>query len=118
MRLPDFMVPSRADTPAFGMVLLASAALLGVFAASGNNDAPRVHPAASDDEYGWDCRVQGDRTCGSDVTWQDPGTYPAPDGGTYRVVLVTPYTACLQAAGIPGPSGFDPGVCEQLKEKR
>lgn len=113
-----------AGRPPSRLALNITAASLGVTwlvlaAIVWRSDAPTRpdvrRTAASDDEYGFDCRIAGNRTCGSDVTWQAPGVYPAPDGGTYTVVLVTPYMACLAAGNIPGPSGFAAKVCEPLR---
>lgn len=112
MRLPDFMDPTRARSAAFGLaVLTISGAALGALwlAADHAPHRPAVHVGSTPD-----CRTDGDRTCGSNVTWQEPGTYPAPDGGTYLVYEVSPYSACLAAANIPGPSGFAGEVCEPL----
>lgn len=109
-RLPD--LPDRP--PAWLTAAVLGIVATGTIAVSVVTDDASRLAAASDDEYGWDCRVQGNRVCGSAVTGQQPGTYAAPDGGTYAVVLVPPYDACLAAAGVSGPSGFDKGVCEPL----
>lgn len=137
-RLPSFAANKDGKTPSWLIVAVLGVTVSGTLAMSKAADEPeaaavetdcwddascaatkagsRVYDPSTltDEDYGWDCRVQGNRTCGSDVTWQAAGTYPAPDGGTYTVVEVSPYEACLSAAGVPGPSGFATEVCEPL----
>lgn len=111
MRLPDFMSEPLGATVAVAGIMAVSAVVLGALWFGADTKPVTVH---RDDRLAFDCKTRPPRVCGSDVAWQRPGVYPAPDGGTYTVTLITPYMACLRAANIPGPSGFAGEVCEPL----